>query len=268
MYKALICILLVIIGATYASYPIAKQPKKLQRLPSNYGETKVGIDLCPECIEEAVEIINVILNIILDEGIIETCGELCGLLANKTGSKIIGDVCDVACEAFGLDEFVKALIKADLDPIWYCEMADLCPINDHGDAKFTNFQITPKTAPEGSTFVFDCSFTSVNGTGTGVINIVMIDPKNRTAANLYWFEARKPGTYPEKIGLQTLFELNCDPTQELCDGWEIGTYNVTAQVCNGECGSHHPHSSTYDTATGSFEITKKKNSFLKNITFL
>ncbi|UJR35376.1 hypothetical protein I4U23_028133 [Adineta vaga] len=258
MYKTFLFFILVVIGSVSASVSFKNQPKKLQRLDSVYNPTKLGIDLCPECIEESVEVINILLNLILDEGIIESCSALCGALANRTGSVIIGDLCSVACEAFGIDEFVKALIKMDLDPIWYCEILELCPINDHGDAKFINFQVTPKSAPEGSTFIFDCSFISVNGTGTGTINVELLDPKNRTAGNLYWFEARKPGTYPEKIGFQTLFELNCDPSQEVCDGWPIGTYNITAQVCNGECGSHHPHSSIYDTAKGSFEITKKK----------
>lgn len=34
---------------------------------------------------------------------------------------------------------------------------------------------------------------------------------------------------------------------------------MTARVCNGECGSKHPHSATYDSARGSFEITKKQD---------
>jgi hypothetical protein len=86
-------------------------------------------------------------------------------------------------------------------------------VNDHGDAKFINFDITPKSAPEGSKFVFDCSFVSVNGTGTGTIVIDFVDPKNRTVSNLYWFEARKPGTYPEKIGFDSLYKLDCDSTK-------------------------------------------------------
>ncbi|CAF1186160.1 unnamed protein product [Didymodactylos carnosus] len=225
---------------------------------SSFGQPKVGLDVCSGCIEESVEIINILLNLILDEGIIEFCNALCGALANITGSVIIGELCTVACDAAGIDEFIKIIIKADLDPIWYCEMIDLCPINDHGDAKFTNFGITPKSAPDGSKFVIDCSFISINGTGTGTINIEIVDPKNRSSGNLFWFEARKPGIYPEKIGLQTLFEFDCDPTKEVCDNWPLGTYNVTAQVCNGECGSQHPHSSIYDTAKSSFELTKKK----------
>lgn len=89
----------------------------------------------------------------------------------------------------------------------------MCLVNDHGDGKFTNFSITPLRAPEGATFIFDCSFISVNGTGTGTIVLDFIDPKNRTFENLYWFEARKPGTYVEKLPFDTLHELGCDPTK-------------------------------------------------------
>jgi hypothetical protein len=127
MYKALTLIILVIVGTTCATRSHDVQPRKLQRLSSSLGEPKVDIDLCPECIQESVTIINILLNLILDEGIIGSCSGLCGALANRTGSVIIGDLCAVACEAFGIDEFVKALIKADLDPIWYCEIIELCP---------------------------------------------------------------------------------------------------------------------------------------------
>lgn len=89
----------------------------------------------------------------------------------------------------------------------------LCLVNDHGDAKFTNFGVSPKSAPDGSTFVIDCSFSSVNGTGMGTFEIHIIDPKNRTIDDLYWFEERKPGTYPEKIGMQTLVAYKCDPSE-------------------------------------------------------
>ena len=52
----------------------------------------------------------------------------------------------------------------------------------------------------------------MNGTGTGTIVLDFIDPKNRTFSNLYWFEARKPGTYPEKIHFDSLYEIGCDPS--------------------------------------------------------
>jgi len=51
---------------------------------------------------------------------------LCEGLAKKT-SLSVGDICDIVCEAFGIDEFVNALVKANFDPIYYCEIVDLCP---------------------------------------------------------------------------------------------------------------------------------------------
>ena len=111
MLKVLIVILLIGIGATTAS---RDEPND------------VALDLCPFCINEAVDAINVILNVILDEGILQSCGELCGIAANKSHSEFLGTVCNVVCDAFGLDEFIHLIITADLDPIWYCEMADLC----------------------------------------------------------------------------------------------------------------------------------------------
>ena len=126
MYKVFTVIILVIIGTTCVSGSLNNRPNKIQRLSSDVVP-KVGIDLCPECINEAVEVINILLNLILDEGIIGSCNALCGALENKTNSSVIGDICLAVCEAYGIDEFVKALVKADLDPIYYCEVVDLCP---------------------------------------------------------------------------------------------------------------------------------------------
>jgi hypothetical protein len=127
MYKALTLIILVVIGAACASSSFNEHSHKFQRFSSSFGEKNVGIDLCPACINEVVDLVNVIANLILDEGIIASCGKLCGAVANKTGSQALGDICDVLCDGLGIDEFVKALIKADIDPIYYCQLVDMCP---------------------------------------------------------------------------------------------------------------------------------------------
>jgi hypothetical protein len=127
MYKALTLIILVVIGAACASGSFNKNSHKFQQLSSSFEEQKVGIDLCPACINEAVDLINVILNVILDEGILATCGAVCGAVENKTDSRILGDLCAIACEALGIDEFVKLIIRADIDPIYYCQLVDMCP---------------------------------------------------------------------------------------------------------------------------------------------
>ena len=131
MYKALTLIIFVIIGAAYASGLFNKQPNKFQRLSSDLSNQKLGIDLCPTCINEAVELINVLANLILDEGIIESCGKLCAAAANKTNSTALGDLCTAVCDGFGIDEFVKLIEKADIDPIYYCQLVHMCPSKEY-----------------------------------------------------------------------------------------------------------------------------------------
>lgn len=129
MYKALSILVLVVISVGNTAHAFNKPSPNLERF-SSFGQGKnVGIDLCPACIDEAVQAINVILNIILDEGIVEDCGKLCEIAANKTGSSLIGTICDLACDAVGIDEFIRLIVEADIDPIWYCEIARLCPSN-------------------------------------------------------------------------------------------------------------------------------------------
>jgi hypothetical protein len=71
--------------------------------------------------------IDILVNLILDGGIFGSCGDLCGALGNRNNSTKERDACLLVCDAVGLDEFIQLLIKTDLDPIWYCEIAKLCP---------------------------------------------------------------------------------------------------------------------------------------------
>ena len=123
MYKVVIYLLVAIFGVSNA---FQKPASNLQRLTPNVHTKDVGLDLCPTCIDEAVEAINVILNVILDEGIVESCQKLGDIVANKTKSELIGTICNLACDAVGIDEFIRLIISFDLDPIWYCEMAHMC----------------------------------------------------------------------------------------------------------------------------------------------
>lgn len=40
--------------------------------------------------------------------------------------------------------------RADLDPIYYCELLKACPIIDNGDASVVSFKITPNPVPRGT----------------------------------------------------------------------------------------------------------------------
>jgi len=256
MYKALTFVLVVIVGVASGANIFNVQSHNIRRTKSGFGSTDVTLDLCPTCINVAEQSINILLNLILDTGIIGTCGTLCQALAQKTGSQLIGTICDLVCDVVGIEEFIKLIENADLDPIWYCEIARLCPINDHGDAKITKFSILPATGVQGTTFAIDFTYVSLNGTGTGEIDIDIRTPDHIPLGTGFLLEAKKAGTYSERITVKAEPDPQCDPTQEPCEQWLPGTYNVTVQVCIGECGSKHPHSAIYDTGRGSFQLTK------------
>ena len=40
--------------------------------------------------------------------------------------------------------------RIDIDPIYYCELLDVCAINENGDAKITNTSVSPKYGPQGT----------------------------------------------------------------------------------------------------------------------
>lgn len=127
MYKPVAVLLIVIVGTTYARSSHGTQAKSLQRLDIPPVAGNVGIDLCPTCIHEIVNLVNVVLNVIVDKGIVTTCVDLCEAVKNKTGSLVLADICRVGCESVGFDEFLRILLKTDIDPIYYCQLVKLCP---------------------------------------------------------------------------------------------------------------------------------------------
>ena len=129
MYKPLAFVFIAIIGIASASSKLNIQSRSIQRVKSAIDVQKVGVDLCPECVDVAERSINVLLDLILDTGILGSCQTLCGALAQKTGSQLIGVICTFACDAVGIVEFIHMLDNLDIDPIWYCEMAKMCPGN-------------------------------------------------------------------------------------------------------------------------------------------
>jgi hypothetical protein len=86
----------------------------------------------------------------------------------------------------------------------------LFAVNDQGDAKFSKFGVSPPTGNRGTKFLLDCSFITKNGTGTGTFRILVVDPNKSIRSNVFWFEAKKAGSYIERIAIDTI-EQTCDP---------------------------------------------------------
>ena len=247
-----ITVALVLIVSVVSSGSTRRNALQFVSAPST-GVTKTEIDLCNVCVQFSGQAINQLLDIILNAGVLEGCKELCGLL---NASEAIDVACNLLCDIVGIKEFVKIIEDADLDPIYFCELLKVCKVFDGGDATITELIISPKEAPKGSKFQLSVQFETNNGTGTGEISVDIDTVDGIPVGNSELMEPLNPGGYNFTFDLAT--NTHCNPNQEPCEMWLAGTYNVTFAICNGECGSKHPHSKVYDTKTGSFQITSHK----------
>lgn len=149
-------------------------------------------------------------------------------------------------------------------------------MKDDGDAKFVSFMVAPPHGESATTFVLDMTYQTTNGTGTSQLLVVIQTIDAIKIAPFFLVEEKKPGLYSERISVDTTPDPDCEsatskkkkqhsPISSIqkshcqfdldpCEEWFSGVYNVTVSLCNGECGSHRPHSRLYDTVKGSFRI--------------
>jgi len=127
MYNALILFVLFFVGCVSANTRTFSVNGNSIEFISPFKQGDNALDWCPQCIDTFDDLIDVILNIILEVGVLDSCGQLCDLVADKTGSNFLGFVCMLGCDIFGIEEFIKLIESADIDPIYYCEEVKLCP---------------------------------------------------------------------------------------------------------------------------------------------
>eukprot|EP00118_Oscarella_pearsei_P024642 m.306495 g.306495 ORF g.306495 m.306495 type:complete len:265 (+) comp41298_c0_seq1:34-828(+) len=214
-----------------------------------------SVDLCPTCINFANEAIENLVNIIANFGVIGTCGKLCGILANDTGSQVIGVACDLFCSYVGIEEFIKIIEEVDLDAFYFCELVKVCPIFDGGDAKLLNITVSPRQGPQGTQFHVVVDYSTEKGTGTGeaIVEISTVDGIPLSDGEIQ--EEKQPGTYSMTWNVHAKPDPNCDPSQQPCEQWLPGNYTAKVALCNGECGSSHPHSQIYFEGSAGFVLT-------------
>jgi len=241
-------------GAVVARPRLVQTNTMLQRSLLVHAEP-VAPNLCPLCVQFTGQAINQLLNLILNGAVVGSCGALCGALAQKTGSQALGEICNLLCDIEGVEEFIKLVQKADLDPIYFCELLKTCPIFDGGDATIDKITVDPAVGPKGKK-VITVSYTTKNGTGTGELGISVETVDRIPLGQRFLQEPLPAGSYNKTLELTAEEDPNCDPTQQPCEKWLPGNYTVVAEICNGECGSQHPHSEVYDKGTGMFEITE------------
>ena len=119
------------------------------------------------------------------------------------------------------------------------------------------------------------SFKTVNGTGTGIIALEIHTQDGIPIGDNQLMEPQDSGTYNAKWNSKAAPNPDCDPTQSPCEMWLPGNYTVTvgknsmatvtselfsplsAAICNGQCGSKHPHSQIYDESSATFTVIEK-----------
>jgi len=202
--------------------------------------------LCSPCVSLGGQAINILVNEILNAGVIGGCGKLCSFLPKGVDST----ACDLVCSVVGVKTFIKALKHTDLDPIYFCEEIKACPAGpDDASATVDGNAVSPAVGPAGTTFAMEVDFSIVNATGTGEIRIA-IEGGTNSVGQSFLNTGFEPGHYATNVTLQT----KDDPSAQPPVTWSPGVYKYSFEVCQGECGSKHPHSRVFGKTTGTFEI--------------
>jgi len=204
------------------------------------------LKLCNPCVQLGGQAINILLNEVLNAGVIGGCGKLCHGVpqgAERTA-------CDLVCGYVGIKAFIKALNNTDIDPIYFCEELNACPAGrDDAYATVDGNAVSPAAAPSGTTFSMQVQFSIVNATGVGEIRI-SVEGGMQSIGQSFLNTGFTPGHYATNVTLQT----QDDPSAQPPVVWTPGTYKYAFEVCQGECGSKHPHSKVFGKTTGTFQI--------------
>lgn len=256
-------VLFVLAALALIASPVLARPAFTRAAPSGAAVPLTGValrkpppeDQCQKCMSWYAESVDTLAQLMLDK-IINGCGELCGLLANATGKTRMGEICDLICDITGFNVFTNYLSKADFDSFYFCELVEEtsgpgCQVNDHGDASVTAIAALPPSGPVGTTFEFNVTYVSRNGTGSGTIVVFIVTPDGVPVGGTFYSPFSPAGTYQDSFSIKAEWDPSC---QQNCEMWLPGPYVFQFTLCNGECGSQKPHSQLYAFAQTNFTI--------------
>ena len=81
------------------------------------------------------------------------------------------------------------------------------------------------------------SYKTVNGTGTGEIQMVMHTQDGIPVGQSHLVSPQQPGTYNVKWDGSAAPDPNCDPSQGPCEMWVPGNYSVKVGECLMPCSA-------------------------------
>jgi len=222
--------------------------------------------LCNPCVQLSGQSLQILINYILNVGVIGGCGKLCSHLNSTAAQK----ACDLVCGAVGIKEFIKALSNTDLDPFYFCEVVHACaPGPDDAAVELVGVQMNPATLSKkdilpGQPGVTVEGVLTVNVTkhsGVGQFGVSVHGPVTGTqgppGGSFILADGLKEGV--QNLGVKlNIQDTMPDPSgqQPFPVSWEPGSYEFRFHVCQGECGSKHPHSIDFGHKASNFTITE------------
>jgi hypothetical protein len=139
------------------------------------------------------------------------------------------------------------IYREDPDPIYYCQVLDICPVVPGGKVVITAAVVSPKSGPLGTTFNLAFSYKVVNTTSPGLIVVDITDPQGNPMGAEDFVDTQPVGTY------NASWQLQAQPSEQ--EPFPNGVYQVEYGVCAGDCTNAHPYGGVYAAAQTTFTIT-------------
>ncbi|CAE7306806.1 ctnA [Symbiodinium sp. KB8] len=178
--------------------------------------------------------INLLLNYLLNAGVAEQT------------------ICNLACDLAGIKEFVDILNHTDLDPIYFCELLTLCHAGpDDASARIMDIQASPSTISKGETVKLLADINVTKALGVGEFRVAVHGPVTSHISDGFLLPK---GLTEGAMQLGAELKVRDDTSGDEPVIWRPGTYTFDIHLCQGECGSKHPHSKDFGTATGNFTL--------------
>jgi len=219
---------------------------------SNFG-LESEVSLCNPCFQLGGQGINSLLNYILNAGVIGGCGQMCAAALPAGGAVAVA--CELVCSAVGAKAFINAIEKVDLDPVYFCEVIHACPeAPDDAWLELVDVAAAPGIVAHGDDIKMAVELNVTNDTGVGEFSLTVDGPGSATPLSQSFF-LEKGVPAGEQMLAVTLTLKDGKDEQGFPATFEPGMYNFTFHVCQGECGSSHPHSKDFGVISGSFNMT-------------
>jgi len=200
------------------------------------------LDLCPDCVDLMDETVDQLLQYIEQSGVIGSCSALC------TVTGVLFPICEIICDYVGIDLFVDIINETDPDPIYLCQLMEVCPHVNGGKVSILSATVDPKQGPQGTVFNITLIYQVSNDTGPGVVEVDIIPPDTGfPMSEAEFIEGQEVGEYA------VAWQLQATPGEN--EPFSNGVYLIGLLVCEGDCETVHPWSGVYAVANTTFTIT-------------